>query len=413
MAQILWSNLIDFYQPPNINRSEFEKIANRSYSQVLKVFEQNPKLSTTINLPGSTIDLLIKTGFGKIVNSIAKLAERGQIDFTMTPSFQPMIPLIDDDDLDRQVLAHNKICERYFGIYYKPQGLYSPYLAHSPKVSKIGARFALKWIVVDESVLGRRNYNSLYMDKSAGGILLIPAHREASDRLAGTFKAGHIPKSSSEYIQALSKISADKHKYIITVTDAQYFGHKHSGRQGLLRAMFRENKIKPVSVTQLRKYVKRKEFAKPNNGSTETLITGNGRSKPFALWENNKNPIINSLWKIYKLASDEIKNAGSKGDSQYVRARNMLDLASGAVNWSMSSCWPWWEKEYALKVAEDMAIAVFVLLSSSVKSKEKAIAMRQELFDTVEKFEKSGEPQKIQKNYLKTNKIPFDRYFKK
>ena len=31
--------------------------------------------------------------------------------------------------------------------------------------------------------------------------------------------------------------------------------------------------------------------------------------------------------------------------------------------------------------------------------------MRQELHDTVEQFEKSGEPRKIQKNYLKTNKI--------
>jgi predicted glycosyl hydrolase (DUF1957 family) len=413
MAQILWSNIIDFYQPPNINRSEFERIVNRSYIQIIKIFEQNPKLSTTINLPGSTIDLLIKTGFGKLINSISGLAERGQIDFTMTPSYQPMIPLTDDDDMDRQILAHNKICERYFGIYYKPQGLYSPYLAHSPKVSKVGARFALKWIAVDESVLGRRNYQSLFMDKTAGGILLMPVHREASNRLNGSFKASHFPKSASEFIQGLTKLSSDKHKYIITATEAQYFGHKHSGRQGLLRALFRENKIKAVSVSQLRKYVKRKEFAKPNNSSSETLINGNGQSKPFALWENNKNPIINSLWKMYKLASDEIRSAGSKGDSQYIRARNMLDFASGAANWSMSSCWPWWDKEYSLKVADDLAIAVFVLSSSSAKTKEKAIAMRQELHDTVEQFEKSGEPHKIQKNYLKTNKIPFDRYFKK
>jgi len=405
--------MIDFYQPPNIDRLEFEKIVSRSYLQIIKIFEQNPKLTTTINLPGSTIDLLIKTGFGKMINSIAMLAERGQIDFTMTPSYQPLIPLTEDDDMDRQILTHNKICERYFGIYYKPQGLYSPYLAHSQKVSKVGARFALKWIVVDELVLGRRNYNSLFMDKTAGGILLMPVHREVSNRLNGSFKASHIPKSSSDFIQGLSKLASDKHKYIITVTEAQYFGHKHSGRQGLLRALFRENKIKAVSISQLRKYIKRKEFAKPNIGSSETLMNGNGRNRPFALWENNKNPIINSLWKIYKLASAEIKNAGSKGDSQYIRARDILDFASGAVNWSMSSCWPWWNKEYSLKVADDLAIAVFVLSSSSAKTKEKAIAMRQELHDIVEKFEKSGEPRKIQKNYLKTNKIPFDKYFRK
>jgi hypothetical protein len=413
MAQIIWSNIINFYQPPNINRSEFERIVNKSYIPVLGIFEQNPKLSTTINLPGSTIDLLIKTGFGKLINSFAVLAERGQIDFTVTPNFQPMIPLIDDDDIDRQILTHNKISERYFGIYYKPQGLYSPYLAHSQKVSKVGARLGLKWVTVDETVLGRKNYHGLFMDKAAGGILMMPVHREISHRLNGSFKAGVVPKSASDFIHSISKLTGDKHRYIITLSDAASFGYTVAGRQGLLKAMFRENRLRPVSVSSLRKYIKRKEFAKPNNGSSESLINGNGRSKPFLLWENTKNPIISLLWRMYKLASDEIKNAGSKGDSQYIRARDILDFASGAVNWSMSSCWPWWDKEYSLKVADDLAIAVFVLSSSSPKTKERAIAMRQELHDTVEQFEKSGEPNKIQKNYLKTNNIPFDRFFKK
>jgi len=412
MAQILWSNIIDFYQAPNINRSEFERIVNKSYIPVLKIFEQNPKLSTTINLPGSTIELLIKTGFGKLIYTIAALAEKGQIDFTMTPNYQPLIPLLDDEDIDRQVITHNKICERYFGIYYKPQGFYSPALAHSQKVSKAGARFSLKWIAVDETVLGRKNYQSLFMDKSAGGILLMPVHRETSYRLNGSFKTGIVPKSSSEFVQGLIKFASNNHKYVITVSNAQSFGYDHSARQGLLRSLFRENRLKAVPVTHIRKHIKRKEFVKPIESSSETLINGSNRKKPFMLWSNDKNPVINSLWRIYNLAVTEVKNGGVKGDSQYIRARDMLDFASGSINWSMSSCWPWWNKNYPLKVADDLAIAVFVLSSSNPKTKEKAIALRQEIHDVVEQFEKAGDIRKTQKNYLKVNKIPFERYFK-
>ena len=109
MAQLYWANIIDFYQPPNINRSEFERIVNRSYVPILKIFEHNPKFLFSINLPGSTIELLIKTGFGKIVEKFITLAERNQIDFTMTPNYQPVMHFLDDDDLDRQINIHNKI----------------------------------------------------------------------------------------------------------------------------------------------------------------------------------------------------------------------------------------------------------------------------------------------------------------
>ena len=94
MAQLNWANLIDMYQAPTIDRGELEKIVNRSYLPVLRIFEQTPKATFTLNLPGSTIDLLIKTGFGQIIKKLNVLAERGQVDFTLTPSFQPLIPFL-------------------------------------------------------------------------------------------------------------------------------------------------------------------------------------------------------------------------------------------------------------------------------------------------------------------------------
>lgn len=414
MAALFWANLIDFYQPPNCDRSTLEKIVQQSYLPLLRVFEQTPTTGFTINLPGSTIDLLIKTGFGKVIKKIAQLAERGQIDFTMTPKYQPLIPLMDDDDIDRQIDAHNKICKRYFGIDYKPQGFYSPFLAYSPKVAKAAARFALKWVAIDEYSIRYKNQggiNALFMDKSAGGILLMGCHREVSDLLGGSFRLQKVPRSAAEFMQmSAKKISSDR--YFITRLDARNIGYDNPGRHGFLRALLKDNKLKPVTVTQLRRFIKRKDFARGVDGSIYTPANNSKKRKPFGLWNNPQNQIQQTLWKLFKMGLTEVRNAGAKGDSQCVRARDMYDSASAGLNWASASCSPWWEKKYPQQAADDLSIAIFVLMSTSPKVKDLAINLRIDLYEQVEAFEKSGEHKKLQKSFLKANNIQYDRFLK-
>jgi len=414
MAALLWANLIDMYQPPNCNRSVLEKIIKQSYLPLLKIFEQNPDSGFTLNLPGSTVELMIRTGFGDVIKKIAKLGERGQIDFTMTPKYQPLIPLHGDDDMDRQMEAHNKICKRYFGIYYSPQGLYSPFLAYSQKVSKAGARFTLKWVVVDEnSIRGKSQsgYNSLYMEKSAGGILLMPCRRDISNQLGASLWARKIPRSASEFLQNTLR-QASNDKYLVTAIDARNFGYDNPGRHGLLRALYRDNKLKAVTISHLRRFVRRKDFIRAVDGSSVTEKENSRKRRPFLVWENDRNPIHQSLWKLYKMAVSEIRNAAAKGDPQFIRAREMMDSASAAVNWSMASCNPWWDPDYPRQAADDLAIAIFVLLSSAPRVKEQAIALRVKIYEQIEQFEKSGERKKAQGAFLKANNIAFDRFLK-
>jgi hypothetical protein len=52
-----------------------------------------------------------------------------------------------------------------------------------------------------------------------------------------------------------------------------------------------------------------------------------------------------------------------------------------------------------------------VLLSSPLKAKENAIAQRLKLYEDIEQLEKNGEIKKWQKNCLRLNNIPFERFF--
>lgn len=414
MAALIWANLVDMYQPPNIDRSILEKIVQQSYLPLLRIYEQSPPVGFTLNLPGSTVELLIRTGFGNIIKKLIQLAEQDQIDFTMTPKYQPLLPFHDDDEIDRQIEAHNKICKRYLGLNYKPQGLYSPFLAYTQKVSKTGARFGLKWVAVDEFAIKSKpqdGFGSLFMDKSAGGILLMGCRREISDMLGGSLWTVKIPRSTGEFLQMSAKqISTDK--YLITRIDARNIGYDNPGRHGFLKALLKDNKLKPVTLTQLKRFVKRKDFIRGIDVSSLTQNNNSKKKRPFELWDSPQNPIQQILWQLFRIGAAEIKNAGAKGDPQYVRAREMYDSASAAVNWAMASCSPWWDKKYPQQAADDLAIAIFVLLSSSAKVKDQAISLRVRLYEQVEQFEKSGEYKKLQKNFLKSNNIQFDRYMK-
>jgi hypothetical protein len=50
-------------------------------------------------------------------------------------------------------------------------------------------------------------------------------------------------------------------------------------------------------------------------------------------------------------------------------------------------------------------------MSSPLKAKETAIAQRSKIYDIIEQYEKSGEIKKWQKNFLRGNNIPFERFF--
>jgi alpha-amylase/alpha-mannosidase (GH57 family) len=412
MSSLLWANLINMYQPPNCDRAELESIVNKSYLPLFKFFAQSPEYKLTLNIPACTVELLIKTGFGQIIKKIASLADAGQIDFTATPRYQPLIPLQSEEDIDRQIEVNSKICKRYFGINYSPKGFYSPNLGYSPKASKAAARFGLKWVAIDEISIQAKPqnaYQSLFMDKSAGGIILMPKHRDLSDQLEGSIWAKKVPKAASEFVQSAIQMCAND-KYFITVTEAESFGYRQPGRHGFLKALYGERKLKPTTVSELRLFIKRKEFVKAVEGSIETQPYNMKKKKPFQVWENDNNPLQQTLWQLFNLASAEIKNAGAKGDAQFIRAREMFDASSAAINWLSASCNPYWNGAYPLQVADDLSIAVFVLMSSPLKAKEAAIALRQKIYDIVEQFEKSGEVKKLQRNFLRVNNIPFERF---
>ena len=413
-TRLYWANLLHFYQPPDQDRNILERVVNESYHPVLRIFEQIPTARATINIQGCLIDLLARTGFGKIVGRLKELAQAGQIEFTLTPRFHPFLPFMQDEETDRQVAQNIKIGKKYFGLYYNPRGFYSPEMAYDVSVAKAAARYGCRWLAVDEIAimgkLGQLDYHRVYMDKSAGGLVLVPANRRLSTALAGSMFASDDIKNTNDFVNLGS---GQNQKYVFTANDVEHFGHHHKGGHNILRLLYRDPRLTSITVSDLLGHVRKKEYCKPSPsdwGSTPDEVS---RRQVFYTWRNPANKIHRALWDLYKLAFTEIKNAGQSGDILHNRARDLLSAAATSCSFYWASCRPWWYGAYPENAATGICLALYSLLSPPPKLKDKAFKLRQEVYDRVREFNEKGEARRLQTQFLKSRNIDPRKFFGK
>ena len=412
--QLYWANLLHFYQPPDQDRNILERIVNESYHPVLRIFEQIPSAKATINIQATLIELLIKTGFGKIVNRLKKLAENGQIEFMVSPRFHPFLPFIADDEIDRQVSQSMKLSQTYFGLYYNPKGFFSPELAYTSNVAKTAARHSCRWIAVDEITIAGKldqlTFDRLYMDKQAGGLVLIPRDRKISDAIANSIFAKNSIRNTNDFINLANK---QNRKFVFTANDVEHFGHHAKGSQTLLRLIYRDTRLTSVTVSELLNHIRKKEYCRPFASDWTSTAEEIRKKQIFYTWKDPSNKIHKSLWELYKLAFDEIKNAAQSGDILHNRSRDLFGAASPSCSFFWSSCRPWWYGVYPENAATNICLALFSLLAPSPKVKNKAFRLRQNIYNLVKKYNESGEAKKLQQKFFSSRNIDPKTFFKK
>jgi len=412
--KLYWANLLHFYQPPDQDRAILERVVNESYHPVLKIFEQIPTAKATINIQGCLIELLIKTGFGKVVTRIRELTKTGQIELMVTPRFHPFLPFISDDEADRQIIQHIKICKKYFGLNYNPRGFYSPEMAYNTNIGKYAARYGCRWMPVDEitvdGTLDQIAYDRLYMDKGAGGLVLVPRCRELSEAMAGSMFAKNVLQNTNDFV---AMAETGQRKYIFTANDVEQFGHHQKGSQNLLRFLYRDTRLTSMTVSELTGHIRKKEYCKALPADWFSTIDEVKKRQIHRVWKDSNNNIHKALWELYKLAFTEIKAAGQNGDILHTRARDMLAAATPSCSFFWASCRPWWYGVYPENAATGMCLALYSLLAPPAKIKDKAFKIRQDIYEMVKQLNTQGEAKKLQIKYLKSVNIDPKRFFEK
>ncbi|MCP4763548.1 MAG: hypothetical protein GY870_17375, partial [archaeon] len=144
---VFFAFLFHIYQPPVQIPSVIKQIVNESYRPILNALRDNPHVKITLNINGTLTEQLYDYKFNDVIEGIATLASRGQIDFTGSGKFHPLLPLIPDPEIKRQIQLNNETNRHFFGEVYKPRGFFPPEMAISEEIMNPVKEMGFDWII--------------------------------------------------------------------------------------------------------------------------------------------------------------------------------------------------------------------------------------------------------------------------
>ena len=139
-----WSNFLHIYQPPTQTEDIVVKVTNESYREIIQVLEAHPHSKITLNINAVLTEQLSRYGLNDVIFSLRRLAENGQIEFTGSAIYHPVLPLIPKEEMIRQIKLNTEVNRRYFGDIYNPKGFFPPEMCYSYEVAQVVANLGFR-----------------------------------------------------------------------------------------------------------------------------------------------------------------------------------------------------------------------------------------------------------------------------
>jgi len=155
VSLVLHANLQYAEIPPK----EIPRVIKESYLPTLKGLLKIPRSRIAFNVTGVTLEILEKE-YPEIIDLIKKGIEKGQFELMGFAYSQPILPLIQEIDINLHIKKHLELLERLLGVK-NPQGFFLPEAAWSPNLAPILRKFGFSWTMID--------YDHLVLSQTAAG----------------------------------------------------------------------------------------------------------------------------------------------------------------------------------------------------------------------------------------------------
>jgi predicted glycosyl hydrolase (DUF1957 family) len=316
--KITWINFLHIYQPPWQNKGILEQVASESYEYLLMLFERYPNFKASLNITGNLVEQL-NDYRPDLLKRLQSLVAKGQIELCSSSKYHAILPLLSKSQIQRQIELNQEILAKYFDLN-KIQGFYMPEMAYSDEVAKIVKKAGFKWLILDPIHCQTKYQPDIFYIHKQTKLKLVFRNREISK----AYPAEVIYKKLKKNLNS---------ETIITATDGEIYGHFHQDWQGHLEKILQNNNLLVKTVTQ---YLQDVKDARPINlrlASWESSEAELSQKIPFALWNNPKNKIHQSLWHLVDLAT--------KLSDKYKKDKNLF-WAKQHLDKGLSSCTFWW-----------------------------------------------------------------------
>jgi len=392
-----WCNFLHIYQPPTQTEKIVRKVTDEGYRTLVRVFNEAPGGKITLNINAVLTEQLARYGLDDVIQGLRELAERGQIEFTGSAMYHPILPLIPKDEVIRQVKLNSEVNQRYFGEVYKPTGFFPPEMCYSYEVAQTIAELGFRWIIVDELSFGGRigsvKYDRLYKVEGLGDFLVFFKERPFSAGIT----YGAYP-SAEPFLSAL-KDRLEIDKYLLTGTDGEVYGHHRPGQEKLLSDIFARGTPKTCTISELINNFKQIDTVNPAPSSWSTWEDEMTQGIPYPQWQYPGHELHKLQWQLTELVLHVVKEASIKTPG-FSEARKLLDEGLHSCQYWWASCRPWWSVEMIEWGAQKLYRAIESLGDAIEKSRKEDInRLFQAVVNKAMEWQESGEARRLKQKY--------------
>lgn len=384
---MLWANFLHFYQPPTQKPFWVKKITAESYRPIVRGLLAHPNARVTLNINGILDELLDQEGEHDVLEGLTELLRRGQIEMTASAKFHPLLPMLPDEEIIRQIELNNETHKKYFGDLYQPKGFFPPEMAFSRHVAEVVAGLGYKWIIVDELSFkkeqGGLDPTTLYTIPGLENFQIFFRERAMSYKiLSGQLGTGSLLLESIG-----DRLKQDQ--YLLTAMDGETFGHHRPGLEHLLFEIYESDSVETSLISDLEKHFPKRTEIEPLPSTWALMEKDLEKSEPFSRWKDSRNVIHTMQWELTDLALDVMRRA-DRHHPAFPAAREALDRALHSDQYWWASAKPWWSLEMMERGAKELRDTIGLAPGVTNAEKQKAQEIYQNIIFTGFDWQREG-----------------------
>lgn len=365
---------LHIYQPPTQYQETLKFITQRSYERIISNVEEFSEARLTLNINASLTQQLAEAGFQNLLSRIRALAERGQIEFSGSAAYHPILPDLPRREIIRQIKLNTEINQSLIGSVYNPTGFFPPELAYESSLGEIVERLGFRWILVDGTAISNyRGPLEFVYRRNRSKLLVFLREDDISFRIA----FGRI-RTLLGLVRRIGASDLGKQQYMVLAMDGETFGHYRPQLLRFLRQLFRaakkDSRLRLVTVSELVQiYSKHRSVSLASStwGYTEEI----GGKRVWVRWRNPDNPAHLLLNELRGLAISTVA-------VRDFEARKILDRALNSDTFWWASGKPCWHPGMVERGARLLMEVVMESSGATLEQKQKARDLYSQIMET-------------------------------
>jgi len=376
--------LFHIYQPPVQIPVVIKQIVNESYKPIIDALREHPNAKITLNINGTLTEQLNDFGYNNLIEAIATLASRGQIEFTGSGKFHPLLPLIPEPEIKRQIQLNNETNKHFFGKIYKPRGFFPPEMAVSEEVFKTVKKAGFDWMIMSGIANTLQEFPTNHISTHPNGLKVL--FRDDYISIDCAFdKINHV----NVFTNRLKYKNTSEDMYVILSFDGETFGHhvKHAIRNFLIPlfdALPHRNDVELCTVSEIVDKFPKGFTQIPRDSSWSTMPYDIATDVPFPLWLDPNNEIHLEQHRFFMYALTLIHLSSKYQESMDDEKKRIFDNARNLLDRGIHSCQQWWASKRPWYSPDMILRGLNEILMASVNAKRSIPESNPDIKDAME-----------------------------